>query len=198
MIRELKYLGLGCWVMFALCGCMSISRQPSDVSNICKIFHENPHWYRAAKSVEKRWRVPIPVQMAIVHQESHFVQHARPPRTKLLAFIPWRRPTSAYGYSQALNGTWLLYRKSDGGFFASRTNFSDAVDFIGWYANQARRRAGIQPTNALNLYLAYHEGIGGFQHKTYLRKAWLMPVARKVATRAQTYRKQLAYCRRFS
>ena len=72
------------------------------------------------------------------------------------------------------------------------------MDFIGWYANQAHRRAGIPRSNAYDLYLAYHEGIGGYQRKTYLRKAWLMPVARKVANRAQTYRSQLAYCRRFS
>jgi hypothetical protein len=195
MIDGLKILGLGYVLILSLSGCMSISRQPSDVSNICKIFHENPHWYRQAKSVEHRWRVPVPVQMAIVHQESHFVQHARPPRTKLLYVIPWRRPTTAYGYSQALNGTWSLYRKSGGGFFASRTNFGDAMDFIGWYANQARRRAGIHPANARDLYLAYHEGIGGFQRKTYLRKAWLMPVASKVAIRAQTYGRQLAACR---
>lgn len=196
MTRGLKVLGLGCWLVLSLTGCMSISRQPSDVSNACKIFRENPHWYREAKSVERRWHVPVPVQLAIVHQESHFVAHARPPRRKLLAVIPWRRPTTAYGYSQALDGTWSLYRKADGGFFASRTNFGDAVDFIGWYANQANRRAGIPRSNAYDLYLAYHEGIGGYQHKTFLRKAWLMPVARKVANRAQTYRAQLAYCRR--
>ncbi|MEI6094461.1 MAG: hypothetical protein WCR08_03175 [Gammaproteobacteria bacterium] len=198
MLHGLKVLGLGCWLVMSLTGCMSISRQPSDASNICKIFHENPHWYREAKSLERRWRVPVHVQMAIVHQESHFVAHARPPRRKLFSVIPWKRPTTAYGYSQALDGTWSLYRKSDGGFFSSRTNFGDAMDFIGWYANQAHRRAGIPRSNAYDLYLAYHEGIGGYQRKTYLRKAWLMPVARKVANRAQTYRSQLAYCRRFS
>lgn len=198
MIRKLVILGMSAAMALCLTGCMSISRQPSDVSNICKIFHENPHWYRATKSVERRWRVPVHVQMAIVHQESHFVSNARPPRRKLMAVIPWSRPTTAYGYSQALNGTWALYRKSDGGYFASRTNFYDAVDFIGWYANQAARRAGIPRSNAYALYLAYHEGIGGYQRKTYLRKGWLRPVARKVANRAQIYRSQLAYCRRFA
>lgn len=198
MMRGLKVLGLHILVLLPLTGCMSISHQPSDATNLCKIFNENPHWYRAAKSVERRWRVPVPVQMAILHQESHFVASARPPRTKLLAFIPWKRPSTAYGYSQALNGTWALYRNSAGGLFSSRTNFADAVDFIGWYANQAYRKAGIPRSNAYDLYLAYHEGIGGYQRKTYLRKGWLMPVARKVAYRAQIYRSQQAYCRRYS
>jgi len=188
-----KIFTLGGLICGGLSGCMA-PPQPSNVSNICSIFKENPGWYRAAKSVERRWWVPVPVQMAIVHQESRFDAYARPPRTKLLFFIPWTRPTSAYGYSQALNSTWALYRHSDGGFFASRTRFSDAVDFIGWYANQAHKRAGIARSNAYDLYLAYHEGIGGYQRKTYLRKAWLPPVARKVEKRARTYRAQMTYC----
>lgn len=196
MIRRVSFLGLGSLVTLLLTGCMS--HPPSDVSNACKIFHENPRWYHQAKSVEKRWLVPVPVQMAIVHQESHFVANARPPRRKILAMIPWKRPTTAYGYSQALDGTWSLYRRSDGSVFSSRTNFGDAVDFIGWYANQAHRKAGIARSNAYDLYLAYHEGIGGYQRKTYLRKGWLMPVARKVASRAQIYQAQLNHCSRFS
>lgn len=195
MMRDLKFLGLIGLALLTLIGCMP-SHQPTDVSNVCRIFKENPRWYRAAKSVERRWRVPVHVQMAIMHQESKFVANARPPRTKLFSMIPWKRPTSAYGYSQALDGTWALYRHSDGGFFASRTNFADAVDFIGWYANQAHRRARISRFNAYDLYLAYHEGVGGYMHRTHLRKAWLLPVARKVANRAQIYHAQLAYCRR--
>ena len=197
MKQRMLFLGLGCITTLFLTGCMS-SRPPSDVSNVCKIFHENPQWYRHAKSVERRWKVPVPVQMAIVHQESHFVANARPPRKKVLAVFPGKRPSTAYGYSQALNGTWSLYRKTDGGYFASRTNFGDAVDFIGWYANQAHRKAGITRSNAYDLYLAYHEGIGGYQRKTYLRKGWLMPVAKKVAYRAHLYHAQLNQCGRYS
>lgn len=187
-------LGLGLVLLSVLSGCMP-PPPPSDLSNVCRIFKQYPSWYRAAKDVERRWWVPVPVQMAIMYQESKFDAYARPPRTKLLGVIPWKRPTTAYGYSQALDGTWALYRKSDGGFFASRTNFADAVDFIGWYANLAYRRAHIPRHNAYELYLAYHEGIGGYQHKTYLRKAWLMPVAHNVSYRAKLYKKQLAYCR---
>ena len=146
--------------------------------------------------VERRWKVPVAVQMAIIHQESKFDSTAEPKRTKLLWVIPWSRPSTAYGYTQALRSTWDLYRHSHGGVFASRTDFTDGVDFIGWYANLAHRRAGISRQDAYSLYLAYHEGITGYQRKTYLHKQWLMPVAHKVEARAQIYQAQLLQCQK--
>lgn len=179
---------------FILVGC--VSSPPRDVNNICNVFREYPKWYADSLDVQRRWRVPVNVQMAIMHQESKFNARARPGRTKLLWVIPWKRPSTAYGYTQALRGTWALYKRSQGGVFASRSDFSDGVDFIGWYANQAYKRAGIPRTNAYALYLAYHEGIGGYQNKTYLRKKWLIPVAHKVSARAQIYQAQLNSCQR--
>jgi hypothetical protein len=171
-----------------------VTKPPRDVDNICSIFNQYPKWERDTKDVEHRWHVSVPVQMAIIHQESKFNGNAYPPRTKLLKIIPWRRPSSAYGYSQALQSTWLLYKRGDGGAFASRNNFGDAVDFIGWYANQANRQAGIPRTDVYDLYLAYHEGIGGFIRQTYLNKSWLMQVAKKVKLRSQIYETQLKRC----
>lgn len=173
-----------------------VSRPPSDINNVCNLFAQYPSWYVAAKDVEKRWLIPVPVQMAIIHQESKFEAKARPPRTKLCWIIPWKRPSTAYGYSQALDGTWRLYKQSDGGFWASRTCFTDAVDFIGWYANLAHRRAGIPRDDPYALYLAYHEGVGGYEHKTYLKKPWLMGVAKKVQARSSLYRMQLNTCQK--
>lgn len=189
MYKKMPWLLL---VYVLLSGCVSVP--PTDVNNICHIFKQYPRWRADTLDVQRRWRVPVPVQMAIVHQESKFDARAQPPRTKLLWVIPWARPSTAYGYSQALRSTWELYRNSDGGMWASRDSFADAVDFIGWYANQAHRRAGIPRNDAYSLYLAYHEGIGGYQQKTYLHKSWLMPVAHKVSARAQIYRAQLAHC----
>jgi hypothetical protein len=93
-----------------------------------------------------------------------------------------------------LDGTWALYKQSSGGLLASRSRFSDAVDFIGWYANLAHRQAGIDRKDAYRLYLAYHEGISGYQRKTHLKKPWLPPVAHKVKARAAIYQAQLASC----
>lgn len=175
-----------------LLGCVTVP--PRDVNNVCSIFKQYPGWYRDAKDVERRWLVPIPVQMAIIHQESKFDAKAQPPRTKLFSIIPWKRPTTAYGYTQALNGTWALYKKQHGNLFTSRDNFGEGVDFIGWYANEAYKRAGIPRNDAYRLYLAYHEGVGGYQRKTYLKKAWLIPVAHKVDSRSRLYGMQLARC----
>ncbi|MFT4058232.1 MAG: hypothetical protein QM652_01640 [Legionella sp.] len=172
-----------------------VTPPPSDLNNVCRIFREYPKWYAHAKDVERRWLVPVPVQMAIIHQESKFQSHAKPPRTRFLGFIPWSRPSSATGYAQALHGTWKEYKQNNGGLFSSRHSFADGVDFIGWYANTAHRRAGINRADAYSLYLAYHEGVGGYMRKTYLRKSWLMLIARKVKARSQSYAMQLNSCR---
>lgn len=179
---------------FVLVGC--VTAPPADVNNVCRIFRQYPHWYASSLDVQRRWRVPVPVQMAIIHQESKFEARARPPRTKLFWFIPWKRPSTAYGYSQALDGTWALYQRSQHAYFASRNNFSDGVDFIGWYANQANIKAGISRSDPYSLYLAYHEGIGGYQRRTYLKKPWLIQVAHKVSARTQIYQAQLASCQK--
>lgn len=177
-------------ISFILTGCMT-TPPPKRIHNVCSIFAEHPKWYRDAKDVERRWRVPVAVQMAIIHQESKFDSTARPPRTKLFGILPWARPTTAYGYSQALDGTWSLYRHSSGGYFASRDSFEDAVDFIGWYANQAYLRAHIPRENAFQLYLAYHEGVTGYMKQTYRKKRWLVAVAHKVQRQAKVYQMQL-------
>ena len=121
--------------VLTLVGCASVP--PRDVNNLCSIFREYPRWRSEAIDVQRRWLVPVPVQMAIIHQESKFDAQAVPPRTKLLWVIPWNRPSTAYGYAQALRSTWAEYKRTSRGMWASREDFSDAVEFIGWYANQA-------------------------------------------------------------
>lgn len=175
-----------------LAGCTK--PQPDNVNDICSIFRQYPKWYWATKDVQARWRVPITVQMAIMYQESRFSAIAKPPRTKLLWIIPWKRPSTAYGYTQALDQTWAHYKKDAGKYFVNRDDFSDGTDFIGWYGYQAYKKAGIKRTDAYNLYLAYHEGIGGYQRKTYRSKPWLMKVARKVERQNKRYQSQLSRC----
>lgn len=186
-------LPLCCFLLLAACVSPS---PPSNVNNACSIFKQYPRWHRDAQSVAHRWKVPVAVQMAIIHQESKFDANARPQRTKLLWVIPWTRPSSAYGYTQALKSTWHQYKQKNGSMFSSRDDFGDGVDFIGWYANQAYVTAGIPRTDTYRLYLAYHEGIGGYLRKTYLKKPWLISVARKVAARSQLYAMQLNSCKR--
>ena len=43
-------------------------------------------------------------------------------------------------------------------------------------------------------YLAYHEGQGGYRNKSYLKKKWLIKVAKKVRSNASRYAQQLKKC----
>jgi len=176
-----------------LSGCATLP-PPSQVNNICYIYNQYPHWYRAAKQTERYWGVPVHVQMAIMHQESKFQADARPPFKFLWGIIPLGRPSSAFGYAQALDSTWDLYQKNRGGIFASRQNFKDGVDFIGWYVHNASVRANISKDDAYRLYLAYHEGVTGYMNRSYLHKPWLINVAHKVSAQATVFKAQLQQC----
>jgi hypothetical protein len=179
-----------------LYGCVGTPDAPQRPGDICDIFRENRDWYKHAYDSYKRWGIPIPVMMAIMHQESKYEAKAKPPRTTCLCIFPGPRPSSAYGYSQALDSTWEKYKRATGNRGADRDDFGDAIDFIGWYCYTSYTKCGIARNDAYNMYLAYHEGQGGFLRKTYRKKAWLRRVASRVQSRAKTYQKQLTSCER--
>ena len=162
--------------MMALAGCTT--SQPKDVNNVCAIFEEKGGWYDDAADSRDEWGSPIPVMMAIMHQESKFQAKAKPPRKKIFGFIPGPRPSDSYGYSQALGSTWKGYKKSAGRYGADRDDFGDAIDFIGWYNHQSYKRSGIAKTDTYRLYLAYHEGHGGYNRGSYRSKQWLIDEAK--------------------
>jgi hypothetical protein len=179
-------------LLAVLAGCTAST--PKNVSDICAIFEEKSGWYDDAVDAREEWDTPIPVMMAIMHQESRFQAKAKPPRKKIFGFIPGPRPSDAYGYSQALGSTWDGYKRSAGRYGADRDDFGDAIDFIGWYNYQSYKRSGISRSDTYRLYLAYHEGQGGYNRGSYRSKQWLMDVARKVERRAGSYQSQLARC----
>jgi len=164
---------------------------PKNADNICAIFQEKPDWYEDTQQAAQRWGVAVPTLMAIMHQESHFVADAKPPRVWLLGFIPWGRVSSAYGYAQALDATWDDYQHSAGSWFADRDEFADAVDFIGWYSRVCHERAGIALHDVKNLYLAYYQGIAGYR---LARSSELQKTATQVAQRAKLFQNQLSLC----
>jgi len=180
-------------LVLAVAGC-SATRPPQRPDDACAIFREKKDWYRDAAEARDRWGVPIPIQLAFVRQESSFVGDAKPPRRKILGFIPGRRASNAVGYAQALESTWNEYRKATGSRGADRDEFGDAVDFIGWYNSRSSQLCGIPKDDAYGLYLAYHEGPTGYRRGTHRRKAWLLGTAERVATRAARYDSQLARC----
>jgi hypothetical protein len=167
---------------------------PRNLDNACALAEERPHYVRAMRRAERRWGVPVHVQMATFHQESRFDGDARPPYRYALDVIPMGRLSSAFGYSQALDGTWDEYLAETGNRRAQRTNIDDAADFMGWYMTLTRERNGIALTDARNQYLAYHEGHAGFSRGSYNAKPWLLRVADRVADRAEIYRVQLLSC----
>ncbi len=179
-------------MLLLLSGCATTTPQQRD--NICALFDEKPGWYEDARDAAQKWNSSIPIIMAIMYQESAFVARARPPRMRILWGIPGPRPSDAYGYPQARDSTWDWYTSKSGNRLAARHNFADAADFIAWYNQQSGVLAGVKPTDAFNLYLAYHEGQGGFKRGTYKGKTWLIATAKKVAGRADAYGRQLQTC----
>ena len=178
-------------LIFVLQSCAT--KLPENPDNICLIFQEKRSWYKAAIRSEKRWKIPPYVLISFVHQESSFKSDARPEREKILGVIPWFRPSTAVGYSQALTKTWDDYKDETGNTRANRKNFSDSADFIGWYASKGYYQ-GFEKTDARSLYLAYHEGYGGFEKKSYRKKQWLIKVADRVQARSTKYQKQYWGC----
>jgi len=178
--------------LLMIAGCAT--SPPEQVDNVCDIFREKSGWYSDAKESRARWGVPISVSMAFMHQESRFVATAKPPRKKIFGVIPGPRPSDSYGYSQAKEATWDWYQRSTGNYGADRDDFGDAIDFIGWYNNVSHKELGISKQDAFRLYLAYHEGHGGYRKQSYRSKDWLIDVARKVDRQARQYNSQLQGC----
>ena len=189
----LKYLML-VGVCLLLSACATNKTPPSQPENICAIFNEKPDWHRAAIKSHQKWRVPPQILMAIVYQESGYRHDARPPRRWFLGIIPTTRASSAYGYPQAKDEVWGDYKRENSAF-ASRSNMSDALDFIGWYADKAQQLNGVSKWDPYALYLNYHEGWGGYRRGTYKNKGWLLRVARIVQDRSERYGAQYAQCR---
>jgi len=171
-----------------------VTRPPEEPDDLCAIFEEKRGWYRAALRSFERWKVPEAVQLAIIHQESSFRALARPPRRRILWIFPGPRPSSAYGYGQVVDPTWKLYQRA-GRAGASRSDFGDVSDFIGWYASWIERRTGVPKSDAAQLYLAYHEGPEGYRRGNHRSKPWLVKVSQKVASRAARYQAQYEGCR---
>lgn len=182
-------------LVLASCGGGNFSA-PRDLESACAIVNERPQYYRAMKATERKWGVPVHVQMATIHQESKFIGNAKTPHRWALGVIPMGRQSSAYGYSQALDATWEEYQAETRNRGARRDRIQDATDFMGWYMHASNQRLGIPKTDAQNQYLAYHEGRTGFANQSYLAKPWLVTVAARVGSRSEMYRQQLAGCRR--
>ncbi len=167
---------------------------PRNLNDACSIIDQRPNYLTAMKRTERRWGVPVAVQMATIYQESKFIGNARTPHQFALGVIPMGRQSSAYGYGQALDGTWDEYKQEQGGWGRRRDDIADATDFMGWYFTKSQEDLGISLADARNQYLAYHEGRTGYRRGSYRNKSWLLRVSSEVEGRAIMYDTQLRSC----
>ncbi|MCB1670030.1 MAG: hypothetical protein R3F41_19435 [Gammaproteobacteria bacterium] len=186
-------LGAGLTLAALLTGC--VASQPDNIANVCSIFENRRGWYKAARRSEERWGIPVAVNMAFIYQESRFKARAKPPRGRFLWILPGARPSSAYGYAQALDTTWEEYLAESGNWSARRDDFADAIDFVGWYNAMSRRINEIPADDAANLYFAYHEGNGGYARGRHWDKPWLLDTGARVQANSKRFDAQYAGCR---
>jgi hypothetical protein len=191
LLRAMALLGI-----LASCGGGGNFSAPRNLDNACSIIQQRPAYLKAMAATERRWGVPVAVQMAAIYQESKFIGDAKTPHRYALGIIPMGRQSSAYGYAQALDGTWDEYLKDQRRMGARRDRIADATDFMGWYMNESYERLGIPKNDAQSQYLAYHEGRTGYAKGSYRGKAWLMQVAADLGARAVMYDQQLQTCQR--
>ena len=178
------------FIFFFITACSSI---PANTSNSCSIFDERYLWYKHSKRVELKWGTPIHIQLAIIKMESDFNWLAKPARKKLFKVVPYKRPSSSFGYSQAVKGTWEQYKRETGNKLATRARYKDSVDFIGWYTSKTEKILKISKKDAFKQYLAYHEGWGNFKY--YKKNKKVIKLAKKVEKQSNIYKKQLFDCK---
>ena len=189
MILNKKLLFI--FLFFLISACSSI---PKNTADGCSIFSERYFWYKHAKKVEKKWETPIYIQLAFIKMESDFDWLAKPARQKIFKIIPFKRPSSSLGYSQAVKGTWEQYKKETNNKLATRVRFKDSVNFIGWYTDKTEKLLKISKKDAFRQYIAYHEGWGNY--KNYKKKQKVILLAKKVQQQADKYRLQLKKCQK--
>ena len=177
-------------IILFISACSSI---PQNTSDSCRIFDERYLWYKHSKKVEQKWGTPIYIQLAIIKMESDFDWLAKPPRQKLFKVIPFKRPSSSFGYSQAVKGTWEQYKNETGNKLATRARFKDSVDFIGWYTNKTKSILKILINDTFKHYIAYHEGWGNYKY--YKKNKKVINLAKKVEKQSQIYQRQLLKCK---
>ena len=181
------------FIFIFIVSCSSVPKYPSSA---CKIFSERYLWYKHIKKSSKKYDVPIHIILAFVNKESGFNRWAKPKRTKLFKIIPYKRPSSSFGYSQAVKKTWELYKTETGNTLALRTRFKDSVMFIGWYMNKTNKINKIPLSDSYRQYLNYYLGWGNYAKKVYKTDKKAIIFAKSVEKQSKIYKNQLRECQK--
>ena len=180
-------------ILFFIVSCSSVPKYPQ---NACKIFGENYLWYKSTKKSSETYGVPIYIILAFINKESGFNRWAKPKRTKLFKVIPYKRPSSSFGYSQAVKKTWELYKRETNNPLAIRTRFKDSAMFIGWYMNKTKKINKIPLNDSYRQYLNYYLGWGSYAKKNYKTDKNAIIYAKKVQELSKIYKNQLSECQK--
>jgi hypothetical protein len=187
--KSLLYL----FIYLFISACSSIPKYPQ---NACKIFGENYLWYKSVKKSSEKYGAPIHIILAFVNKESGFNRWAKPKRTKLFKIVPYKRPSSSFGYSQAVNKTWELYKTETENPLALRARFKDSVMFIGWYIKKTNKINKIPLNDPYRQYLNYYLGWGNYSKEIYKTDKKSILFAKKVEKQSKIYKKQLKDCKK--
>ena len=174
-----------------LVSCSSVPKYPQ---NACKIFGEKYLWYKSVKKSSERYGAPIHIILAFVNKESGFNRWAKPKRTRLFKIVPYKRPSSSFGYSQAVNKTWELYKTETNNPLALRARFKDSVMFIGWYMQKTKKINKIPLNDSYRQYLNYYLGWGNYANKVYKTDKKAVIFAKNVQKQSKIYKSQLLEC----
>jgi len=193
ILNNIKIRFLYFLIFSLLASCSSI---PKNTKNACSIFSERYLWYKHVKNSSEKYGAPVHVILAFVNKESGFNRWAKPKRTKLFKIVPYKRPSSSFGYSQAINKTWDLYKTETDNPLALRARFKDAVMFIGWFINKTNKINKIPFNDSYRQYLNYYLGWGNYAQKAYKTDKKAIIFAKSVKTQSNIYRKQLKSCKK--
>ena len=180
------------FIFFVLVSCSSVPKYPQ---NACKIFGEKYSYLKYTRAASKKWNVPISSILAVINKESGFKRFAKPKRTKLFKIIPYRRPSSSLGFSQAVNKTWDLYKKENNKPIALRISLKSSSDFIGWYFWKTNKINKVSLKDTRNMYLNYYLGWSAYKNKAYEKDRKAIIFAKSVEKQAKIYKSQLRGCK---
>ena len=193
ILNSIKTKLIYLFIFFLLASCSSVPKNPL---NACKIFGENYLWYKSIKKSSETYGAPIYVILAFVNKESGFNRWAKPKRTKIFKVVPYKRPSSSFGYSQAVKKTWELYKNETNSPLALRMRFKDSVMFIGWYIRKTNKINNIPLNDSYRLYLNYYLGWGNYSKKIYKTDKKAIIFAKSVEKQSNIYKNQLRECQK--
>jgi hypothetical protein len=189
---------VGPWAFSAACLLLAscTTTPPRNVDDACAIFAEYGDWFADAKAASQRWGCRSRYCWRSSIRNRPFAPTPEPPRTWYLGFIPGPRPSSAYGYSQALDGTWDRYTAATGNVMAPIAT-SSPMPWISSAGTSTKPPCATASPNVAtpitNIWLIT-KARAALPRALTGKKPWLMERARKVSRQAARYGSQLARC----